>query len=218
MPVLPVFVYMNLCAYTLCMCLVPKETRRGNFISWSWSYRWLYDATWVLGIELWSSGREARALLNCSASSLIPFRDIFSDRISEPGVQWFDHPGQQAQGSTCSYLNSPGITAMFSSLVPGFLCGSWEWNSGLYSCMTSTYLSEPPPWPVCFSEKSHWCPDVLLNKRKLIALIFLEFPRKPMSTLTKKEKNLTCSFNVRMPTLYAVQNIEINCCSRKQIF
>lgn len=52
-----------MCEYTVCIhvcimpvCIVPMEARRGYHI-WNWSYRWLWDAVWVLGTKPGSSGQ-----------------------------------------------------------------------------------------------------------------------------------------------------------------
>lgn len=63
-----------------------------------------------------------------------------------------------------------------------FLCGYWGCNSGLHAWPTNIYPTEPPPSPQSFSE-SH---TMSLDMEKLIALIFLEFPRKSMLTLLKR--------------------------------
>jgi hypothetical protein len=63
------FTYMYVCA--LCACLVPLKARKGHWISWNWSYRWLRAAMWVLGIELWSPEWVASAL-NPWAISVAP--------------------------------------------------------------------------------------------------------------------------------------------------
>lgn len=44
----------------LCTMCMPGVCRRQIF--WSWSYRWLWDAMWMLGINFWSPVREASAL------------------------------------------------------------------------------------------------------------------------------------------------------------
>jgi hypothetical protein len=36
---------------------MPEEARRGHWIPWNWSYRWLLDSAWVLEIKLQFSGR-----------------------------------------------------------------------------------------------------------------------------------------------------------------
>lgn len=44
-----------------CVCLMLAEARRGNWIPWYWSYRWLWATMCVLGIKPGLSGREVSA-------------------------------------------------------------------------------------------------------------------------------------------------------------
>lgn len=64
----------------MCMCVYLSKSQvfmgihrglRGHWVPGNWSYRDLWVALWVLGTELWSSGRAARTL-NCCASSPDP--------------------------------------------------------------------------------------------------------------------------------------------------
>jgi hypothetical protein len=54
---------------------------------WNWSYRQLWDAMWMLGIELESSRRAANAF-NCWAISPTPNRRLFqpTDLVYVPGI------------------------------------------------------------------------------------------------------------------------------------
>ena len=61
MGVLPVFMYVH--------HAVSIVTRRGQQIPWDWSYGWLYDDLWVLGIKPGSSGRTSSAPNLCLSSS-----------------------------------------------------------------------------------------------------------------------------------------------------
>lgn len=50
---------LSMCVY-VCVCIwvqLPVETRRGQWISWSWSNKQLWVTWWVLGAELRSSSR-----------------------------------------------------------------------------------------------------------------------------------------------------------------
>lgn len=45
------------------MCVVHKETRNRYWVRWNWSYRWLWPAMWMLGLnEPRPSGRPVSAL------------------------------------------------------------------------------------------------------------------------------------------------------------
>jgi hypothetical protein len=46
-----------------CACLVPTEVRRGCWVTWSWSFRLLWAAMWVLGTEPWSSQEQCVLLM-----------------------------------------------------------------------------------------------------------------------------------------------------------
>lgn len=50
------FVCINV-LYVHCVCAMHTEPRRGHQNPWSWSYRGLLAATWVLGAESKSSVR-----------------------------------------------------------------------------------------------------------------------------------------------------------------
>jgi hypothetical protein len=59
---LSVYVHTCLCVYVTYVQM-PGESRGGCRIPWVWSYRCLYaPTTWVLGLELMSSGRTASTL------------------------------------------------------------------------------------------------------------------------------------------------------------
>ena len=45
------------CLHTLCMPALCREARRGAWMPWNWSSRWLWATMWVLGIEPESPGR-----------------------------------------------------------------------------------------------------------------------------------------------------------------
>ena len=51
-------------------CVVPAEVRKGNWITWSCSYRWLVAAMWGLGTEPGSSERATHTLNHIAVSSL----------------------------------------------------------------------------------------------------------------------------------------------------
>jgi hypothetical protein len=59
---------MSVCLH-LCLCIIcavlEKTIQKQMLKPVGWNYRWLYDATWVLGIEPTSSGR-ATSALNCT--------------------------------------------------------------------------------------------------------------------------------------------------------
>lgn len=55
------FACMRVCVSQI--CLVSEEVRREHWIPWNWSYGWLFDILWVLGIKSGSS-EEHRVLLN----------------------------------------------------------------------------------------------------------------------------------------------------------
>lgn len=63
----------------ICVYLVPKEVRKGCQMSWNWSFRWLWDNIWELGLKSRSSGQAGNAL-NCWAFSLAPLA-LFSTSI-----------------------------------------------------------------------------------------------------------------------------------------
>lgn len=42
---------LSACVSVHCMPVDPKEMRRGLQMPWDWSYRGLYGASWILGIE-----------------------------------------------------------------------------------------------------------------------------------------------------------------------
>ena len=67
---------LHICMHTVCVCvcLVLTEARKGYQISWNWSYRQVWAAIWVLGIEPKSS-RKAGSALNIWDLSPVP--DIF---------------------------------------------------------------------------------------------------------------------------------------------
>lgn len=66
-------------------CLVPKEARRGRQIPWNWSCRWLWTM-WVLGIELWSSGKNSRAI---SAARFFSFCSVFwRIGVAKVRIEW----------------------------------------------------------------------------------------------------------------------------------
>lgn len=76
---------MNASLHIMCTSyvhLVPVQAFRGQkmaLISWSWIYRWLWAATWVVGIQSGSYAKVA-SVPNCWTSSLShwpPFKNIF---------------------------------------------------------------------------------------------------------------------------------------------
>ena len=71
------------------VCAVPKETRRGCWISWSWSYRWLLATIWMLAIESMDSA------LNHWAIFLAPWFS-FSATFLMILIHW---PGGQPPGT-----------------------------------------------------------------------------------------------------------------------
>lgn len=55
------FIFKFMCILLACTFL-PLEARRGQWIPWDWSYRHLWAAKWILGLEPGSSERVAGAL------------------------------------------------------------------------------------------------------------------------------------------------------------
>lgn len=51
------FAYMHACAPPMSS---PAEARTGHWLSWAWSYRWLWVDIWVPGLKPRSSARRAR--------------------------------------------------------------------------------------------------------------------------------------------------------------
>lgn len=75
-----VYMYGYVCAHmsSLCVCLVPMETRRGCQILWKWSDRQFSATVWVLGFQPWFSGRSAGALNHCVTSLALFFSFVLS--------------------------------------------------------------------------------------------------------------------------------------------
>lgn len=55
------------------VCLVPEKARKRHKTPWSWNYRWLQTATWVLGLQ---SGFSAEA-----AGAFTPWPDLSTPEI-----------------------------------------------------------------------------------------------------------------------------------------
>lgn len=67
--------HVFVCIFVYHMPLVPTEAGRGLWISWNWSYSWLWAAVWMLRIDPRSSVRSEHAF-NCwvvSPASLFQF-------------------------------------------------------------------------------------------------------------------------------------------------
>lgn len=83
-----IFCVWEYCLYCVCasfVVLMSMKTRRGHWISWKWSYRWLWAMDGGSGTEHWSSRRTTSALmppqmflqpLNYKASSVLYWPNV----------------------------------------------------------------------------------------------------------------------------------------------
>ena len=69
---------------------MPIEARRGCWIPWKWSYKWLCAVTWVLRTEPGSSGRAASAL-NHWAISPAPLGQISMTFLEQGSTRKYYH-------------------------------------------------------------------------------------------------------------------------------
>lgn len=58
---------LHVCVHHVCQ--VPMEAGRSCQMLYNWSYRWLYDTVWVLGIESGSCERAVSALSHRAISA-----------------------------------------------------------------------------------------------------------------------------------------------------
>lgn len=82
---------MNLCVgmWYMHVCEIPVKVRRGRWVFWRWSYRWLWaDLQWMLGTEFGSSARRTGAL-NC----WLPLPSYLSSFKWSRYVYWEQIPG-----------------------------------------------------------------------------------------------------------------------------
>lgn len=79
------FLWVRVCTYicVVCACILPMKVRSGHCVPWTWSCRWVWVTTWVLGTELRSSAGEASAPV-CWAIS-----PVLSCIIFDMGIQYY---------------------------------------------------------------------------------------------------------------------------------
>jgi hypothetical protein len=77
---------LHICMHTVCVCLVLTEARQGYQISCNWSYRQVWAAMWLLGIEPKSS-RKAGSALNIWDLSPVPDFFLWCDLVT-----WAQNP------------------------------------------------------------------------------------------------------------------------------
>lgn len=62
------------------VCLVPSEVRGRYWTPWYWSYRWLWETMWVLGMK----PQSYRRALNCWATSQVHGLELLILHLSRP--------------------------------------------------------------------------------------------------------------------------------------
>ena len=103
------FVPMSVCLHVgMCpVCAVPTKIRRGHWTSLKWSYRQLWVAMWVLGIESEPSGRAVSTFNHLSS-----LESSFLKLLERTMGQHFTDP--QNKGALCFAY---GISIDFQELL-----------------------------------------------------------------------------------------------------
>lgn len=162
LPVCEYFALMLACAPDACTTRAPeacREVRRGRWIPWNWSDRWLWVAMWVLGTEDRSSARATKCSSPPSHLSS-PAKETFHASLLpevHPGIfiPWFKED-QRASLHVCIH---PHIDLSFLlPICPIFkdICYVWGTVSGIWDISVNHQIQTLFSWkPYILMETLH---------------------------------------------------------------